>query len=437
MSVTSQRENLDEMVVDVAILTILPQEFKAVYDRLTDPRPAPASDSAANLYAWKLAKIPSPGHIESYSIVLGMTVRPGTNRSAAATMDAITHWNPRYILYVGIAGGFKDDGLEKGDVVIADVIHGYEYGKLDKGKYFPRQDYTYRTDQALLSAATAFAAVHPNWLDEITAPRPEPGATKSLVGRIASGDKVVDDPTTDFFASVRKALPKLHAVEMEGAGVATAIELAQSSGKNVGFLMIRGISDMPRVRTETEDRGTDERDSWKVYAADAAATFAVSFIANGLPVPPRKPTQTEKPATPSNLAKEAIINSRPNQGTVVGRFMADLSNQVRSKAPDLSKGGEPDDLLVEAIDASTQLVIDLAQIAQAIAEYDSRDAAFAIYEGFAGILKGFWGRHTGFCQFIGNEFFVSFISFLVAEGRWETIAALLDRKIYGNCSGYS
>jgi len=65
---------------------------------------------------------------------------------------------------------------------------------------------------------------------------------------IASGDQVVDDPTNDFFAQVLKTWPKVNAVEMEGAGVAAAIEQVNSLGIPTRFMMIRGISDLPRAK---------------------------------------------------------------------------------------------------------------------------------------------------------------------------------------------
>ena len=112
---------------------------------------------------------------------------------------------------------------------------------------------------------------------------PENKSPKVLIGQIASGDQVVDDPTNVFFNSVRKAFPNIQAVEMEGVGAEMAIEQAQSLGKTVGFLMIRGISDMPRPpRSKSESRGTVERETWKDYASNTAAAFVVSYISNSL-----------------------------------------------------------------------------------------------------------------------------------------------------------
>lgn len=82
---------------------------------------------------------------------------------------------------------------------------------------------------------------------------------------------MIDDPTNDFFAKVLEMWPKINAVEMEGAGAAAAIEQANSLGITIRFMMIRGISDLPRA--EGKNKGRKDRDDWKTYASDAAAAF--------------------------------------------------------------------------------------------------------------------------------------------------------------------
>jgi nucleoside phosphorylase len=215
-----------------------------------------------------------------------MLGRSGTNESALATADAIERWSPRFIFFMGVAGGLKN--TNKGDVVIADVLHGYEYGKIEE-RFVPRGNWTYKTDIGLLNGAVAHSAA--DWKVLIQVEPPVECRIKVSSGEIALGDKVVDDPGNQFFAEVIDAWPKIKAVEMEGAGAGNAIEHAQSLGKSVSFMMIRGISDLPRPpeprQGEDKPRGTEERDVWKAYAADTAAAFTISFIANGLPLPPR------------------------------------------------------------------------------------------------------------------------------------------------------
>ena len=170
-------------------------------------------------------------------------------------------------------------------MIIADCIYGYEYGKIDKN-FKPRGNWTYKTDQGLLTGAIAYS-LGDNWHDHIKAKPPEVCEPEVISGEIASGEKVVDDPTNEFFAQVIKMWPKVRAVEMEGAGIGSAIEQAQNLKIPVGFMVIRAISDLPRPKgDEDKTRGTKERDSWKAYASDVAAAFTVGWIADGLPLSP-------------------------------------------------------------------------------------------------------------------------------------------------------
>ncbi len=281
------REDLfvnDVSEIDVAILTVLPEEYQAVYRRLKNPQIDPGT-SGPNIYAWATgeANCINGG---SYRIAVGMMGRAGTNMSAVATKDAISRWKPKYVFFVGIAGGFDLGGLRKGDVVIADVIYGYEYGKVEND-FLPRHNWVYRTDLSLLNGATAFAITNQAWANELKSDHPKDTISRVVTGEVASGDKVIDDPSNEFFRAIRASWPKLQAVEMEGAGACATIEEAAATGLAVGFLMIRGISDMPRPDTRTEVRGTAERNAWKNYAAEAAAAFTIAYITNGLPVPPR------------------------------------------------------------------------------------------------------------------------------------------------------
>jgi len=280
-------ENQSPSLADVVILTVLPEEYGGFFNRLSELGPPQDMGSAPNLYAWKFGKVFCENYKAAYKVAFGMIGRAGTTQGALAAKEAIQLWRPRYVIFSGIAGGLPDPAEKEsrpllGDVIIADAIYGYEYGKIDK-KFKPRGNWTYRTDQALLNGAMAYA-FSDVWRASIKAASPAECIPKVIRGEVASGDKVVDNPSNQFFKQVLKKWPKVNAVEMEGAGVASAIELAQSLVIPTGFLMIRGISDLPRA--EGGGKGTKERDAWKAYASDAAAAFIVGWISDGLPVRP-------------------------------------------------------------------------------------------------------------------------------------------------------
>jgi nucleoside phosphorylase len=193
---------------------------------------------------------------------------------------------------VGIAGGLGD--LRLGDVVVADRICAYEYGKLGS-KFVPRDDLDSPTDASIFSAAKTLAGRHPRWFSELEHSDETRHQTPRIaVGHVASGDKVVDDPTNDFFASVVHSRPGVLAIEMEGAGAATAVQDVRDMQRGATFGMIRGISDLPhqggaaagaRPGKSAQSR---TRDSWKVPASTAAAAAAIQLIRLSWPRPPRQ-----------------------------------------------------------------------------------------------------------------------------------------------------
>lgn len=277
--------------VDLAIITIIPEEHQAITALIPDLKFESGLEDDPNLYYWETGHITSPNHSEPYRTVVAFAGSAGTVNGEIVTTATIERWNPRYVLMVGVAGGLPLHGLSKGDVVISTHIFGYEYGKIHKG-FDPRINHVSGVDGGLLNCAIGFAGRHSNWTRGIGATCPNgPYLPKVLSGPVASGDKVVDDIGDSFFRAVRETWPKLQAVEMEGAGACAAIKNAQDKGRRVGFLMIRGISDMPpelNAASESEEESqTSERDSWKVYASTSAATFAIEFVRSAWPVKPR------------------------------------------------------------------------------------------------------------------------------------------------------
>lgn len=264
--------------VDVAIVTILDEEYGAVHRLLRAPTLWQGTAQVPNRYGWELGSIECADGAGSYRVVLALTGRAGNVAASQATIETVERWRPRYVVLVGIAGGFAVGGCMLGDVVVSSIIYGYEYGKLEAG-FQPRPHFVYRPDPPLFTSATRFAVVTPSWGVALGGIRPP----KMITGVVASGEKVVDDPSNKFFAAVQAAFPKLQAVEMEGAGAASAIEHLHGD-RTVGFIMVRGISDMPKA-AEAGAQGA-ERDIHKARACEAAALFTTRWIAEAWPVAP-------------------------------------------------------------------------------------------------------------------------------------------------------
>ncbi|MDD1725206.1 MAG: NACHT domain-containing protein, partial [Methanospirillum sp.] len=274
--------------IDIAILTILPEEYNAVHSLLINPTKISGTPKNPNNFAWVTGEILYED--TSYRVVLGLAGNPGVIQGANITTEAIRLWNPTSIFLVGIAGGMKRKDLKLGDVVIANSIWFYDYGKIG-AEFEPRNRYRYPADNPLLRLSLL---VQDGWQQMIQSRKPgqEAAQSKALHGLIASGNQVVDNPNYPFFQSVIKTdtAREILAVEMEGAGAADAVSQQNESGKHIGFLMIRGISDMISENSRSIDAHHDERDLWKKYAAESAAAFTVRLIQKGLPTVPQKHT---------------------------------------------------------------------------------------------------------------------------------------------------
>jgi nucleoside phosphorylase len=300
----SKRSSARPKAVDIAVVTIKPEEYAAVLRHLESPENPTDLGRKRNRFAWRVGRVRSQLEAK-YTVVVAMAGTAGTNVAQSAVHATVEVFRPRYVLVVGIAGGLVNEEerngpvdswpIRKGDVVVSSVIYGYEYGKVDEGVFIPRHDLTHQVDSPILRAAQILPVIDSKWSDSLQVQRPASAAhpPRVLAEPVASGDKVVDDPSASFFKAVWKSWPKLRAVEMEGAGAAAAVKDIVDSGKSLGLAMIRGISDIPTppsARGEKSMGQTAERDEWTDYASETAATFAVQLISKAWPEAPRSST---------------------------------------------------------------------------------------------------------------------------------------------------
>src|SRR5215472_5101318 len=135
-----------EPEVDIAIVTVLAEEYQAVLRHLEWRHGAQGSARHPNRYSWELGEISSPGHQRTYRLVLGIAGVPGTSGGLQVVRETIETFHPSYVLLVGIAGGLGQ--VRRGDVVVSSLIYGYEYGKVDGG-FRPRTHWVHHTDTAI------------------------------------------------------------------------------------------------------------------------------------------------------------------------------------------------------------------------------------------------------------------------------------------------
>ena len=160
---------LGRVTADLVVLTVLPEEYEAVLGCLAAPDLLLGSEGAPNTYAWRLGAIDAPRYGATFRVVVGMGT-PTPTYGALAAMQAIRLFDPRYIAFVGVAGGFDRDGQRHGDVAVSSAAVAYEYGKVDTGGFAPRGDFMYRCDSGLVRAAEAVASTR--WWHEDENHRP-------------------------------------------------------------------------------------------------------------------------------------------------------------------------------------------------------------------------------------------------------------------------
>lgn len=271
---------------DIAIITILPEEYEAVRKILDNTMPYRPSGDKVNIHSWVLSTVLCEFTGNEYKIVVAKSGKPGITAATNATTNTLEEFRPRYLIVCGIAGGFPKEKLKKGDIIISTNIWNYDYGKIEEN-YKPRIRFIHEADLALLNASTTISNqeewkegfVHkPNWIQR---------KPKAVAGIVASGNKIIDNINDDFVQSCLAKVPELVGVEMEGAGVADAIENYKIKGNAVGYIMIRGVSDMTNDYT-SGSQGTSKRnrDVLKQYASELAAKFVVQMIKKAWPVVP-------------------------------------------------------------------------------------------------------------------------------------------------------
>ncbi len=323
--------HMTDVGTDIAIVTVIPEEYAAVHRLLQSPTVDSGTAELPNLFGWETGSV-ARSQGGSYRIALALAARAGNVTCSQAIIETVERWNPRYVLLLGIAGGLPKSELSLGDVVISSVIYGYEYGKVEH-KFIPRHNWIYHPDDALFASALRFSTIDASWTARLNITA-ETGPPKAVPGVVASGEKVVDDPTSAFFREVVTSFPSAKAVEMEGVGAATAIDVLRAKGRSVGFIMIRGISDLPRPPEERpvtpelhESSQTRERDATKVFAAQSAASFAMRWISEGWPTPPKsRPPQMAESHGTSSIAENRTTTAMP-ASSALGTSRATRSEQ--------------------------------------------------------------------------------------------------------------
>lgn len=254
------------------IVTALPLEATAVLAHLTDSRPEVA-DWGVSTHGWFGSR---------WEVILAVSGR-GSDKAAAITGAAVRACEPEVALFVGVAGGLKD--VAHGDVVVADDVFRYQFGKQEDTQFLPRA-LSASSDPILIDLARALS------LDVGWFPEQQDGVARPnvFVEPIVCGDIVLASVEHDTYLFLRRQYSHTVAIEQEGFGFLTALGRTRS----VRGAVVRGVSDLladkaGRLGSITEDerrrRAAEDAERQRVAARNAAA-FAFALLTafdNGQP----------------------------------------------------------------------------------------------------------------------------------------------------------
>lgn len=203
-----------------------------------------------------------PGTSGPWQVALAET-GAGSTAAALQLERAVRVFEPEVAIFLGVAGGRKDVAL--GDVVVADKIYDYEWGKSTLAGFEPRSR-THQPAHRLLQWARSVAN-DDRWQRGIRPASPEPPPA-CHVKPIVTGAKVIAHDQSETALLLGRFAGDAVAVDMEGHGFLEAAYM----NPRVDALVIRGISDLLTGKDKDGD------DYWQPVASRHAAAFAVEFL---------------------------------------------------------------------------------------------------------------------------------------------------------------
>lgn len=333
------------MSVDVLLYVALGEEFHDVMDVLGEGfQHEEAKDVTLSYFT---GKIHSPVQQRDISVVVVPALKMGNARSGAVASWAISRFDPRNVVVIGIAGSLVAD-LNPGDIFIPDSVNEYmansaAVGDGEDGWTLDTSGNRFTTSRRLLDRFVLFRltqkAYFAEWTQAATANADAliaPQLREALaahdislppVGKILAADDrtLASGPTVgkgvEFGRWVRKRIDrKIAAMEMESAGVYDAAHL-RSNGLRA--IAIRGISDFADERKEIVEKIAGNRA--RVLAVKNAVSLFIAAIRAGLfkeedPNPPTPPEGGSGPLT--KLFEIKLVQMRDDQGKYLGEGLA-------------------------------------------------------------------------------------------------------------------
>ncbi len=316
--------------VDFGILTIRPDEYTAVLDRLR------GHETVLGRSYYEFARIDLDVGGQC-GVAAARCPEQGQGPAQSTAHNMLEDLDPAWILLVGIAGGVPDDDYSLGDVLLANRIYDFSVSAEIMEKEEHAREWNLMGGPVHPIVAAILAAI-PGWKAKFKGwnSKPSIGMTKpdcvvpkelespNLYGLPEHREKV-QKSLTRHFPGGKKPRPPLYAVasvasanilakdtalidewkriarsfgfvEMEAGGVYRA---AHRTSGECPVMVIRGLSDIV---------GFKRYAGWTEYARRTAASFAVRFIKSGVWATIRPPRGV--PTDPDKKAEENEVSSQ-------------------------------------------------------------------------------------------------------------------------------
>lgn len=235
------------------------------------------------------------GEYQNWQVIVRLQTNQGNSQARVEVTQLINQFKPTYLFFVGVAGGIKD--VEKGSVVVAKKVIGYEKAKLTDEIIKARADVENLPSH--LVEITQHVVDKQLWLNKIIGSTDKP--PQALVSPIASGDKNVS--SKQMLQQLESFASDAVALDMESIGFMQGI----ADHREVQGLVIRGISDFCIDKDETNDK------QWQPIAARNAAAFAFAMLDELPPVTSKgdKPGEKQPSESPLTIPLYLLIALEP------------------------------------------------------------------------------------------------------------------------------
>ncbi|MEV1069332.1 5'-methylthioadenosine/S-adenosylhomocysteine nucleosidase [Streptomyces sp. NPDC050263] len=275
----------------IVVLTALPVEYDAVRARIdvVDDDELVLGDGT-RLEQGRLPDTP-------WTVAMA-ELGEGALTAAALTTRIVSELAPEALLFVGVAGGLKDD-LEIGDVVVGTKVYAVHGGKESDDGFLARPEAWHGSHRLLQAARSALRG-----LDGVR------GHRKPL----ACGDVVLAGDRSALRERIQRTYNDAYAIEMEGSGASHAAHL---SGQ-LDVLVIRGISDFANAEKADADAGGSQE-----FAAAQAAEVAVAVLRKHRPragsSEPQEGPQPVSDGKDTYGGDHIVFQGGTFHGTVIGK----------------------------------------------------------------------------------------------------------------------